>query len=167
MKACIVYGSTTGTTERVAEKVAAHFDAAEVVAAQKAGKSLSCDLLILGASTWGVGELQEDMAGFLDKFRYGALEAKFGAVFGLGSQAGFPDSFVDGIADMAAFLEAKRIRNIGIWTPEGVEFSSSRATLTDGDMMGLALDEDKQPEKTDSRILGWVEQIKKRLKDTK
>jgi flavodoxin I len=167
MNVCIVYGSTTGTTERVAGKIATHFDVAEVVAAQKADGSLSCDLLVLGASTWGMGELQEDMAGFLNKFRYGAVDAKFAAIFGLGSQTGFPDSFVDGIADMAAFIEAKQIRNVGIWTPKDIDFASSRATLTDGDLMGLALDEDNQPEKTDLRILGWVEQIKMRLKDAK
>ncbi len=161
MKVCIVYGSTTGSTEGVAKRIAANFAGAEIFPASELRGPISCDLLILGASTWGLGDLQDDMVGFIQKYSQVPIAANFGAVFGLGSQTGFPDSFVDGIENMAKFLEKRNIPNIGEWVADGLDFSSSRAQLPDGRLMGLALDEDNQADKTDKRISQWIAHLKK------
>ena len=59
----IFYGSTTGTTEAVAQDIARHLDipAADVhnVATASADETDPYDLLLLGSSTWGCGDLQD------------------------------------------------------------------------------------------------------------
>ena len=58
----IFYGSTTGTTEAVAEQIASHLGggSSEVynVGNTDAKVAEEYELLILGSSTWGSGELQ-------------------------------------------------------------------------------------------------------------
>ena len=60
----IFYGSTTGTTEAVAEQIASHLGvgSSEVynVGNTDAKVAEEYELLILGSSTWGSGELQDD-----------------------------------------------------------------------------------------------------------
>ena len=160
MKTVIVYGSMTGATETVAQNLATELHGEAFSAVHVDAKTLEgCDLLILGASTWGMGELQDDMADFLPDFSKLDVSIPFGAVFGLGDQSGYGDTFVDGIADMAAALEAKGIKRIGSWSTEGYEFADSRAV--EGDTFtGLALDEDNESDKTAERLAAWAKQLK-------
>lgn len=71
----IFYGSTTGTTEAVAEDIAKQLGVASAdvhnVADASADEADKYDLLVVGSSTWGCGELQDDRYSFLD-----ALKAK-------------------------------------------------------------------------------------------
>ena len=71
----IFYGSTTGTTEAVAEDIAKQLGVASAdvhnVADASADEADKYDLLVVGSSTWGCGELQDDWYSFLD-----ALKAK-------------------------------------------------------------------------------------------
>ena len=161
MKTVIVYGSTTGMTEAVAQDVAAAFVGAEVLAAGDASADTlqGVDLLILGASTWGAGDLQDDMDAFLGQFSIWDVNVKTAAVFGLGDAMCYGDSFVDGIADMADALKNKGIKVVGTWPTEGYEFGASRAQ--DGDcFLGLALDQENESDKTAERIEGWAEKVK-------
>ena len=63
-KTGIFYGSSTGTTEAVANLIASKLGiaSADVHDAGKLTADLagSYDVLILGTSTWGYGELQDD-----------------------------------------------------------------------------------------------------------
>ena len=63
----IFYGSTTGTTESVAEQIASHLGvgSSEVynVGNTDAKVAEEYELLILGSSTWGSGELQDSVVG--------------------------------------------------------------------------------------------------------
>ena len=67
----IFYGSTTGTTESVAEQIASHLGvgSSEVynVGNTDAKVAEEYELLILGSSTWGSGELQDDWYDFLEQ----------------------------------------------------------------------------------------------------
>ena len=58
----VFYGSSTGTCEDVAGKIAAKLNGAEVLnAADLTADSVAAfDVLLLGSSTWGAGELQDD-----------------------------------------------------------------------------------------------------------
>ena len=77
----IFYGTTTGSTLEVAEMIARELnvnpqdvhDVARTAPSDVAGY----DVIILGASTWGAGDLQEDMAGFLDGLQSLDLEGDF------------------------------------------------------------------------------------------
>ena len=60
----IFYGSSTGTTQSIAETIAAQLGVAKTnvidVAKMTAEQIKDFDALILGTSTWGDGELQDD-----------------------------------------------------------------------------------------------------------
>ena len=57
----VVYGSSTGTCEAIAEKIAQKLGCEAInVQDLNAGVIDSYKNLILGTSTWGAGELQDD-----------------------------------------------------------------------------------------------------------
>ena len=60
-KTVVIYGSSTGTCENIAERIAAKLGA-EVLNVQDLNANVvdANDNLILGTSTWGAGELQDD-----------------------------------------------------------------------------------------------------------
>ena len=58
----ILYGSTTGATEAAAQQLAALLGAEAKPIAAASPEDFEADLLILGSSTWGYGELQDDWA---------------------------------------------------------------------------------------------------------
>ena len=82
----IFYGSTTGTTESVAEQIASHLGvgSSEVynVGNTDAKVAEEYELLILGSSTWGSGELQDDWYDFLEQLAGKNLSGKKIALFG-------------------------------------------------------------------------------------
>ena len=53
--------------------------------------------LVLGTSTWGIGDLQDDWENGIELLSKVELGSKKVAIFGLGDQMGYPDSFVDGM----------------------------------------------------------------------
>jgi len=164
MKTVIVYGSTTGSTEAIAQDIGSAFPGSRVLSVNEAAAEdlQDLDLLILGASTWGMGDLQDDMADFLGTLSGLDINAKAGAVFGLGDQFTYGDTYVDGMADMADALKNKGIKVVGAWLAEEYGHSGSRAQ-EGNHFAGLALDQDNEPDKTAERIAGWVKQIKAEL----
>lgn len=52
---------------------------------------------------------------------------------------------------------------VGFWPIKGYSFYYSTAEM-DGKFVGLAIDEDSQPELTEERINKWVEQLKGEFK---
>ena len=65
-KVHVIYGSTTGMTEAVAEKIAKALDAQAFNINAGDAAAFDAELLVLGSSTWGVGDLQDDWAAQLD-----------------------------------------------------------------------------------------------------
>lgn len=69
-----------GTTEAVAADIAKQLGVADAdvhnVADTPAGEVQKYDLLVLGSSTWGAGELQDDWYGFLDQLKAQDLSGK-------------------------------------------------------------------------------------------
>lgn len=160
MKTTIIYGSMTGTTNGVADDLANLFDDATVIEASSAKPNdlAGTDLLILGASTWGEGDLQDDMIRFLENFEAWNITASAGAVFGLGDQFGYGETYVDGMADMADALRAKGLNPIGATSTVGYSHGASRAQNGDH-FIGLALDEDNEADQTAPRLSAWVNDL--------
>ena len=95
-KGVIVYGSSTGNTETVAERIADNMnhDVELIdVADAPVGAIKEADLVLFGCSTWGNGELQDDFEEFIDEFTPELLNGKDVAVFGCGDEASYPDEF--------------------------------------------------------------------------
>lgn len=159
-KIAILYGSSTGTTKSVAERIAGLLNANMYDVATTTAETLSdYQNLILGVSTWGFGDLQDDWEVFLPKLDKVDLKGKTIAIFGLGDADGYPDTFVDGIGTIYNAIKGSGCKFIGFTEPEGYSFEDSTA-LVDGKFAGLPLDEDNESNLTDSRLEKWVEQIK-------
>lgn len=159
-KTAIIYGSSTGATQSIAEKIKNHFDNADLfdVADVSIDQLEPYDHLILGASTTGVGDLQDDWEIFLPKFEKMDFSGKTIALFGLGDSASFSTSYAGSMSHIYKPLKGKA-RLVGSVSAEGYNFDESDAVV-DGKFVGLALDEDNEYDKTDSRIDIWVKDLK-------
>lgn len=159
----IVYGSTTGNTEAIAQRLAEHFSThqVKVISVAKAGIQdfTNCDLLLIGTSTWGMGELQDDWLGFEGKISSLPLSGKKVAFFGLGDQDGYAETFVDGMGILFSQFRDLGIKHLGAWKVEGISYDFSKAELQKGELVGLALDEDTQSAKTADRLKNWASQL--------
>lgn len=162
----VFYGSTTGNTVKVAELIQNALGPGEAdlcdVGAASARDLEKYDTLILGTSTWHWGGLQDEWALFEDFLTSEALAGKTVAFFGLGDQKRYGDHFVDGMGLLYEKVKPLGVKVVGLWPREGYDFDSSAAELGDR-LVGLALDEDNEPEKTYDRVTKWVRQIKKEL----
>lgn len=160
MKTGIFYGSTTGNTESAAQMLCAAISGSHATPIGDAEKAdlEACDLLILGASTWGLGDLQDDWADSLTLLSSADLKGKKVALFGLGDQETYSGTFVDGIKELHdAALEAGATI-VGKCSGDGYEFQDSAAFI-DGRFLGLPLDEENQADLTEERIRIWVDQV--------
>ena len=158
MKTGIFYGSTTGTTESVAEKVGALLGA-DVMPATEIDKVEDYDFVIFATSTWGMGDLQDDWMGALDTLVTKNLSGKKIGLIGVGDQSSFGDTFVDGIGTIYEAIKDKGIILVGKTSTDGYDFSSSKAA-EDDEFIGLVIDENNQSELTEERINAWVEKVK-------
>lgn len=116
--------------------------------------------LILGASTWGDGDLQEDWDSFLPVLGKSDLSDKTIALFGTGDASAYSDTFVDAIGILYDELKNTGAAFTGFCETEGYSFDDSRA-LIDGKFAGLPLDDENENEKTPERISSWVKSIVK------
>ncbi len=162
MKIGLFYGSDTGSTEEVAEKMIEKIGKDNIdlldIADAKPNDFEEYKLLILGTSTWYDGDLQSDWDYFFPQLDDMDFTGKTVAIFGLGDQLTYGEYFVDGIGILYDKLIEKGATVVGQWPTDGYEHDESVAER-DGVFMGLALDEDNESEKTDGRIDTWLKQI--------
>lgn len=161
-RTCVVFGSTTGTCEDLASRIASKLGVSDIINAAdfKAETLNNFDNFILGTSTWGAGDLQDDWySGALDVLKSGSLGGKTFAIFGCGDGDGYGNTFCAGMAELYNALEDKGANVIGEVSTDGYTFDGSGAVV-DGKFVGLALDETNEADKTDERIDAWLEQIK-------
>ena len=153
----IFYGSSVGNTRFVAEKLADLLPQAKLSPIEKATQSEIeiYDFLILGTSTWGVGNLQDDFETFVETLLKCNLKGKKIALFGLGDQYTYPDTFCNGMGKLYDLIKDKDCIFLGTWPTEDYDFSESSAVIN-GKFVGLALDEDNEPDLTDHRLKEWI-----------
>lgn len=162
----IFYGSSTGTVEDLAQRIAGKLgvDPSDVinVAGVDADAVASYDVLLLGSSTWGAGDLQDDWEDYLKKLRGADLTGKTVALFGAGDSASFSDTFCDAIGTIYEGLQGSGCTFVGAVSTSGYMFDDSTAVV-DGKFVGLALDELNEDNETDGRIDAWIEQLKSEI----
>jgi flavodoxin I len=97
----VIYGSDSGRTKAVAGKIAAKLDGKIIdVSNATTADFEACDLLVLGSPTYGEGDLQADWETGIDVLAEADLTGKKVALFGLGDQSTYPDSFADTIGTL-------------------------------------------------------------------
>ena len=163
MKIGLIYGSDTGATEEISIKIKEAFNIYNIERHNIANVNeeiiLSFDFLIFGLSTWYDGDLQSDWEIYFDDFKKIDFTNKLVAIYGLGDQWGYDENFVDGIGIIAKEIIKNNGKLIGEWPTKDYEFEKSKALKDKNNFFGLALDEDNQYEKTDSRIKIWSKKI--------
>jgi flavodoxin I len=154
-------GKDSGTTAKVARRIKELLgDEATVHNVGGAAKHdvEKYDFLVLGTAAWGIGEMHSDWERFIDKMIEADLSNKKIALFGLGDQKVYPESFVDGMGTIFCRLPYKQ-NVVGYTSTRGYNFYYSTAEK-EGNFVGLAIDDDTQKEFTEQRIKDWVVQIK-------
>lgn len=163
-KIAILFGTTGGNTENVANKLqtllAGEVDTYDVSSVSVSDIS-DYDYYIVGTSTDGMGELQEDWDGFLPDFATLDLSDKKVAIFALGDSASFGASFAGSMRVIYDELNDKTTI-VGAVADEGYTYDDSEGVI-DGQWVGLPIDEENESDRTDERLAAWVEILKKEL----
>ncbi|RXK11718.1 flavodoxin [Halarcobacter mediterraneus] len=159
MKA-IFYATSTGNTEEVANKINDNLEGFDLVdiASDGVDKMNDCEVIIMGISTWGEGELQDDWEDCFDDIKEMDFSGKKVALFGLGDQESYGHEFVDALGIMYETLIENKAEIIGKTSTDGYEYEYSRAEV-DGEFAGLVIDEDNQSDLTDERVENWCNKI--------
>ena len=124
-KTGIFYGSSTGTTADVARRIAKALDVADsdvYDVAKTAPVALGdYDLIIIGSSTWGAGELETAWYDFLAGARVLDLQGRKIAVFGCGDES-MSDTFCDAVGELYDAMQDTGAEFIGRFNADGYEF---------------------------------------------
>lgn len=159
----VFYGSSTGNSEFAAKQIQKEFGETSAtifdVSTAKASDVEQFTNLIFGCSTLEIGELEYDFEDFMPQLKAANLDGKKVAIFGLGDQESYPDSFVDSIGIVYEAIKDKGCQLVGKVSTEGYNHDESRGEV-DGQFLGLPLDEENQGDMTNERIKAWVEQLK-------
>ena len=158
-KICVVYGSSMGNTEEAANLIAAELGVDDIynIGSTTAEVLNGYDKLVIGTSTWGSGDLQDEWDSFdLDSIK---VKDKVIALFGMGDSSSYSDTYCNGMGILFEKFSANGAKIVGAVSTDGYEIDESIA-VKDGKFVGLALDADNQSDLTESRIKAWVEQIK-------
>ena len=160
----IIYGTTTGATERVATMIRDRlgpgvglFDIYEAALAEFE----QADVLLLGVPTWNIGELQHDWENLLPRLGRLDLTGKKIALFGLGDAYGYPDNFLDALGLL--WKEIKGLGSpelVGVWPTDGYDFTGSLGLHDEDHFLGLGLDDDNEPELHEARIDTWLKKVR-------
>ena len=160
-KIAILYGSSGGNAESVARQVQ---DLCEGEADLYNVREVTLDEIrdypyyIIGTSTTGIGDLQDDWEGFLPSFLRLDLSDNKVAIFALGDSASYSSSFAESMKVVYDEI-ADKTTIVGQMPDEGYTYDDSMAVI-DGMFVGLPIDEDNEYDMTGERLAAWVEKLK-------
>lgn len=157
----IFYGSTTGHTEAVAGQLARLLGLSDHdiynVGSCSAAAAEAYDVLLLGSSTWGAGDVQDDWYDFLDQLSAQDLRGKKVALFGCGDSESYPDTFCGALAQLYDRLQPTGCTFVGFCEPGG-DFLPESDVLRGGHLLGLTLD-DNTPERHEAQLAAWCKHL--------
>jgi flavodoxin I len=160
----LFYGSSTGVTKKIAEKIKESLEPGLVdiydVKYAKLDDVEKYDNIILGSSTWGKGILQSDFERFLYSIlKFADLKGKKIAIFGTGDSVTYPTSFADAIGLIFEALHGKGVTFVGEFSTKGYNFDDSLSIFGEK-FVGLPLDDDSDEEQNILRISMWTDLLK-------
>lgn len=110
----------------------------------------------IGADVWYDANADNKWNDFFKSLSGTRFTGKKIAIFGLGNQLLYPENFVDSLSYLKEEIVKLDGKLIGAWPTKGYQFTNSLGVEKDM-FLGLAIDEDFQPELTSSRISAWIE----------
>lgn len=159
----IFYGSDTGNTEKVAKlihvKIGKNISKLHDISNISKKDIENFNYLIFGIPTWYYGEVQCDWDDFLPILKKINFSHKTVALFGCGDQEDYGEYFCDALGLIYKILKKNNAIIVGKWPATEYDFESSKALLNKDYFVGLVLDEDRQSEKTETRINKWIQDI--------
>lgn len=115
------------------------------------------------ASNWYYGEAQCDWDDFFPTLEEIDFNGKLVALFGCGDREDYAEYFCDALGTIRDIIEPRGATIVGHWPTAGYHFEASKGLADDDHFVGLAIDEDRQPELTAERVEKWVKQISEEL----
>lgn len=164
MATAIFFASSTGNSEEIASKISSNLNNIEVfdLSGTKVNKINDYDKVILGGSTWGDGELNDDWEDAWADFCALDLSKKTIALFGLGDQESYSDEFCSALGLIYEQVSSMGAKIIGFTSTQGYYHDASKAQIDDK-FVGLVIDEDNESDLTDERIKNWTNEIKEEI----
>jgi len=159
----LFFGSDTGNTEHISKLIQKELgkdliDIHDIAKSSKANIE-QYDLLLFGIPTWYYGEAQCDWDDFFPEFEQIDFTDKLVAIFGCGDQEDYAEYFLDAMGMVNDIIEAKGAIVVGHWSTDSYDFEASKGMVDDKHFVGLGIDEDRQPELTESRVKDWCKQL--------
>ncbi len=160
----IIYGSTIGNTQSAADEIASALSMHNVTMLEVSSASKrdfeAAEALILGSSTWGLGDLQDDWEGAIDTLKSADIAGKKVALFGCGDADSYCDTFADAVGVLFEAVTEAGATVVGKTSTDGYSHTASRAEV-DGEFVGLVLSDSDSD--NDSKISAWAEAIASQL----
>nr|BET44821.1 MAG: flavodoxin FldA [Candidatus Aschnera chinzeii] len=165
----IFFGSDTGNTEKASNIIAKKISSSYNTKIYDIAKTTKADIemynsLLFGIPTWYYGEAQCDWDNFFPILKSIKFNNKNVGIFGFGDQEDYAEYFCDAMGILHNILKNNDANIIGYWPIDNYFFEDSKALTKDKKcFVGLALDDDRQPELTDVRINNWIKQLIKEI----
>jgi flavodoxin I len=165
----IFVGSSGGISLGAAQQLKELFENSELINMEEDYDDLEqfdeFDVLLIGSSTWGQGDVQRDWVDPLYEMQNEEPEfsGKKVAFFGAGDQESHPEEFVTALGKMKdIFTKLGADTEYGYTSTEGYRYKYSYAQKEDK-FCGLAIDGINQEDLTQERVFNWAKQLKKEM----
>lgn len=169
----LFYAPKGGSTEDIAKRIAKEFsdDSIDVFYINEASikdfekyENLIIGTATVGNDAWDGKHPKSAWDSVWSEYAEFNFSGKKVALFGLGNQLLYANNFVDALGQFGKKAMENGAEIVGMVQTLGYEFADSDA-LIDGEFIGLPIDEDTEPDKTDERIKKWVVGIKAEFED--
>ncbi len=162
----IFYGSSTGYTAHAATALANSLNVplsdVHHVAKTSPLALADYDVVLLGSSTWGGGELQPDWYDFLDGAQALTLKGKKAALFGCGDVT-MGTTFCEALVKLRDALKDTKIEFIAPFDADGLDASADSPAREGDKWIGLVLDDVNHADLTAPRIERWAKLVKESI----
>ena len=164
----IFCGTAGGTSLKVADALAEAFEVDEVMNMEEdfddVEQLLEYDLLFLGSSTWGQGDVHHEWVDPLFEIDSDGVDfsGKTVAFFGAGDCIKHGEQFCSALGKMHQTFTKAGATSIGFTPSDDYSYEFSLAEIDDK-FCGLAIDEHNESDKTEVRIENWIKTLKSEL----
>lgn len=167
----IFVGTAGGTSMKIADALIDAFDIQEddVINMEEdfddvEEQLLNYDVLFLGSSTWGQGDLHFSWVDPVLEIEDEGIDfsSKTVAYFGAGDSKKHSEHFCSALGKLHKTFSGAGAKSIGFIPKDDYTYEFSLAEI-DGKFCGLAIDEHNESQKTEQRIERWVSILKSEL----
>ncbi|MCX6074833.1 MAG: flavodoxin [Campylobacterales bacterium] len=164
----IFFGSSSGVTRKAAELLEEQFSDVELIDMEEDYDDIeqfdAFDILLIGSSTWGQGDVQRDWVDPLYELdnEHPDFSGKKVAFFGAGDQKTHGEHFLSALGKMHDLFVSLGAKSYGFIPVSGYEYKFSLAEK-EGKLCGLGIDDVNQDDLTQERVIAWANQLKNEM----